>query len=68
MTYSSFNSSKVHLTFTMLNSDKSNLKNSVDPDQLASFKRPADQDLHCFLFCLLIHANTWNAASQFDKK
>ena len=23
-------------------------ENSVDPDQLASYKKPADLDLHCF--------------------
>ena len=38
--------------FDMLNSDAPCLKNNVDPDQLASlvYKKPADQDPHCFPF------------------
>ena len=35
-------------------------ENSVDSDQLAS--KPADQDLHCFLFCY-----KWNPVSKEDK-
>ena len=38
-------------TYTMLNQDVTFFQNSVDPDQLAS-EKPADQDLHCFPFCL----------------
>ena len=37
-------------TLTLLNLDISCSENSVDPDQLAS-RKPADQDLHCFLIC-----------------
>ena len=50
----------------MLNTDIFSFKNSVDPDQQAS-EKPADQDPHCFPFCLQIHANNWNFASHFDK-
>ena len=35
----------------MLNLNISCFENSVDPDQLA-FEKPADQDSHCFQFCL----------------
>ena len=31
--------------------------NSLDPDQLASFKNPTDQDPHCFRFSLCIDGN-----------
>ena len=30
------------------------IKTSVDADQMGP-KKPADQNLHCFPFCLLIH-------------
>ena len=40
------------LIFFLLTEDKSSFENSVDPDQLASVKKPADQDLHCFPFSL----------------
>ena len=43
----------VFLALTMLNQDipRFRFENSADPDQLAS-QKPADQDLHCFPFCM----------------
>ena len=44
-----------------VNPDIPRLKNSVDPDQLAS------QDPHWFPLCLQIHEKNLNAASEQDK-
>ena len=38
------------LILFLLTQDKCSFENSVDPDQLASVKKSADQDLHCFPF------------------
>ena len=35
-----------------MKSEIHSFENSVDPDQLASKKRPADQDPHCFAYKL----------------
>ena len=51
-----------NLNLAMLKPDISCFKNCVDPDQLAS-QKPADQDPHCFLICLLIHAYGWTPLS-----
>ena len=45
------NDKKMILTLTMLNPDISCFENIVDQDQAAS-QKPADQDTHCFLFCI----------------
>ena len=50
---------EVSITMSFLH--KSCFENSVDPDQLASEKQ-ADQDPHCFPFCLSINANNCNPA------
>ena len=42
------------------------LKNSVDPDQLAS-EKPADLDPNCF-HCIHKHANKWTPGSKLNKK
>ena len=41
-------------------------ENTLDPDQMASYKA-TDLDLHCFLLCLKTHAYNWNVADLQDK-
>ena len=42
---------------------RSDFENSVDPDQLASEKKPADLDQHCFSIGLCVFGN-WIDASE----
>ena len=42
------------LTVLLLNTTCPILPNSVDPDQLASLKKPTDLDLHCFQISWLL--------------
>ena len=51
----------------MLNTDISYHGNSVDPDQLASSEKPADQDPHCFTLFLYKHANLCKPAMLLDR-